>query len=108
LTLVVSLEAIFLSTFIMISQNQETRLTERRNHLDLQINLLTEQENTRMLVMLSAIAKKLGVKEGDSKEAAALAEATKPENVAQQIDDAIQGASGSHPIEPRRKVKNEK
>ena len=44
LTLVVSLEAIFLSAFILISQNHETRLTERRNHLDLQINLLTEQE----------------------------------------------------------------
>lgn len=49
LTFVVSLEAIFLSTFILISQNHETRLTERRNQLDLQINLLTEQENTRML-----------------------------------------------------------
>src|SRR5690348_4514446 len=45
LTLVVSLEAISLSTFILISQNHETRLSERRNQLDLQINLLTEQEN---------------------------------------------------------------
>ena len=43
LTLIVSLEAIFLSTFILISQNHETRLSERRNQLDLQINLLTEQ-----------------------------------------------------------------
>jgi uncharacterized membrane protein len=89
LTLVVSLEAIFLSTFIMISQNQETRLTEKRNHLDLQINLLTEQENTRMLVMLTAIAKKVGVDAGDDKEAAALEESTKPENLAQQIERAI-------------------
>ena len=46
LTLVVSLEAIFLSTFILISQNQETRMTERRNHLDLQINMLAEKEDT--------------------------------------------------------------
>jgi uncharacterized membrane protein len=38
LTLVVSLEAIFLSTFILISQNHDTRISERRNHLDLQIN----------------------------------------------------------------------
>jgi uncharacterized membrane protein len=48
LTLVVSLEAIFLSTFILISQNHDTKISERRNHLDLQINLLSEQENTRM------------------------------------------------------------
>src|SRR5262249_11289607 len=46
LTLVVSLEAIFLSTFILISQNHDARISERRNHLDLQINLLSEQENT--------------------------------------------------------------
>src|SRR5262245_48795767 len=46
LTFVVSLEAIFLSTFILISQNHEEHLARRRNHLDLQINLLSEQENS--------------------------------------------------------------
>jgi uncharacterized membrane protein len=65
LTLIVSLEAIFLSTFILISQNQETRLSERRNQLDLQINLLTEQENTKMLTLLGRIAEKVGVKTDD-------------------------------------------
>jgi uncharacterized membrane protein len=57
---VVSLEAIFLSTFILISQNHDTKISERRNHLDLQINLLSEQENTQMLTMLRAIAEKVG------------------------------------------------
>ena len=61
LTLVVSLEAIFLSVFILISQNNESKLTERWNHLDLQVNMLTEQENTKMLEVLELIAKKLGV-----------------------------------------------
>jgi uncharacterized membrane protein len=61
LTLVVSLEAIFLSAFILISQNQKTRLSERRNQLDLQINLLTEQENTKMLKLLERMAQKIGV-----------------------------------------------
>lgn len=45
-----------LSTFILISQNHETRLSEGRNQLDLQINLLTEQENTKLLRMLERIA----------------------------------------------------
>jgi uncharacterized membrane protein len=54
----VSLEAIFLSTFILISQNHETRLSERRNQLDLQVNLLSEQENTKMLTIIERIAKK--------------------------------------------------
>jgi uncharacterized membrane protein len=62
LTFMVSLEAIFLSTFILISQNHETRLSELRNNLDLQINLLTEQENTKMLRMLERIAEKVGAK----------------------------------------------
>src|SRR5207248_9379933 len=61
LTLVVSLEAIFLSTFILISQNRQARLGDRRNHLDLQINLLSEQENTKMLSLLEQIAGRVGV-----------------------------------------------
>jgi uncharacterized membrane protein len=60
LTLVVSLEAIFLASFILISQNYELRISDRRNQLDLQINLLTEQENTKMIQMLERIAKKVG------------------------------------------------
>lgn len=66
LTLVVSLEAIFLSTFILISQNQETRLTEHRNHLDLQINMLAEKENTKMLQLLQRVAVKVGIPDDDS------------------------------------------
>src|SRR5258705_1551698 len=61
LTLVVSLEAIFLSTFILISQNRQKALDERRAQLDLQVNLLSEQENTKMLELLERIGKKLGV-----------------------------------------------
>ena len=85
LTLMVSLEAIFLSTFILISQNEETRLTERRNALDLQINLLTEQENTKMLRMLGKIAEKLGVTDDDPT-GAVLEQATRPDKLAEQID----------------------
>lgn len=93
LTLVVSLEAIFLSTFILISQNQETRLAERRNHLDLQINLLAEQENTRMLKMLTAIAGALGVKVEHDPDAKVLEEPTRPESLVQQIDEAAHAAA---------------
>ncbi|MBK8465713.1 MAG: DUF1003 domain-containing protein [Chloracidobacterium sp.] len=84
LTLVVSLEAIFLSTFILISQNHETKLTERRNHLDLQINMLAEQENTKTLELLQAIAEKVGVS-FDDKAMKALLEPMKPERMIEQI-----------------------
>jgi uncharacterized membrane protein len=86
LTLLVSLEAIFLSTFILISQNEETRLAERRNALDLQINLLTEQENTKMLRTLDAIAKKLDITLDDDPTVAVLEQATHPDKLAEQID----------------------
>lgn len=86
LTLVVSLEAIFLSGFILISQNQASRISERRNQLDLQINLLTEQENTRMLVLLDAVAAKLGVEIDAEPSTEVLEQATRPEHLVEQIE----------------------
>lgn len=99
LTLVVSLEAIFLSTFILISQNHETKLTERRNHLDLQINLMAEQENTLMLKLLGRIAKKVGVADDDPA-LEMLTEDIHPGKLVEQI----MSATGSDPKETKPKV----
>ncbi len=87
LTLIVSLEAIFLSTFILISQNHETRLTERRNHLDLQINMMAEKENTKLLELAKAIAQKVGVAFDDA-DMQALLEPMDPAKVVEQIMEA--------------------
>ena len=87
LTLVVSLEAIFLSTFILISQNHDTKISERRNHLDLQINLLSEQENTKMLTMLRAIAEKVGADLSQDEQVRAMSEETKPQQLVKQIKE---------------------
>jgi len=86
LTLVVSLEAIFLSTFILISQNLETRISERRSHLDLQLNMLSEQENTKMIAILLAIAEKVGADLSHDPHLAALSEETMPERLVEQIE----------------------
>ena len=96
LTLVVSLEAIFLSTFILISQNHETRLSERRNQLDLQINLLTEQENTKMLRMLERIAEKVGARTDDDPTLQVLDQATHPEKLVEQIEKASPQSSATN------------
>lgn len=61
LTFVVSLEAIFLSIFVLISQNRMTRQADLRSHLDLQVNLLAEQESTSALKMLHLIARHLEI-----------------------------------------------
>jgi uncharacterized membrane protein len=61
LTLIVSLEAIFLAIFVLMSQNRMTRQADKRAHLDLQVDLLAEQELTTMLQMLHAVCAKLQV-----------------------------------------------
>jgi uncharacterized membrane protein len=61
LTTIVSLEAIFLSLFILVSQNRMSRQAERREHLDLQINLLAEQESTATLKLLRRLCEHQGV-----------------------------------------------
>jgi uncharacterized membrane protein len=64
LTTIVSLEAIFLSTFVLVSQNRQAEIAERRTELDLQINLLTEYEVTRILMLVDDMAKRLNVDNG--------------------------------------------
>jgi uncharacterized membrane protein len=61
LMLVVSLEAIFLSAAVLMTQNRMQRQADKRAHLDLQVNLLAEQELTAILRMLTALSQRLGV-----------------------------------------------
>ncbi len=88
LTLVVSLEAIFLSTFILISQNRQQLLADQRNHLDLQINLLAEQENSQMLIMMQAVIDHLHIKDKPAT-SEALQEPTDPERLVEHIHQNI-------------------
>jgi uncharacterized membrane protein len=61
LAMFASVEAIFLSTFVLISQNRQAALAEKRNDLALQVNLLAEHEITRLLRLVDEIAKRLSV-----------------------------------------------
>jgi uncharacterized membrane protein len=91
LTFVVSLEAILLSTFILISQNRQNRLQERRNHLDLQVNLLSEQESTKSLRLLTLIAKKLDIAAADDPDLRLLTKDAAPEVLIEEIERAMEG-----------------
>jgi uncharacterized membrane protein len=86
LTMVVSLEAIFLSTFVLISQNRFSEEAESRANLSLQIGLLTEHEVTRCLQMLDAIQDKIGIENDEDSTLADLEMETKPEDVLAEID----------------------
>jgi uncharacterized membrane protein len=61
LTFIVSLEGVLIATFVLIAQNQMSRQTDRRDHLNLQISLLAEQEMTLMLKMLRHVSERLNV-----------------------------------------------
>jgi len=90
LTLVVSLEAIFLSIFVLMSQNRAARLADRRAHLDLQIDLLAERELTVMLHMLRALcAKEKVVLDDVGTDVDDLLEETDVTEVASNLDDKL-------------------
>jgi uncharacterized membrane protein len=77
------------------------RVTERRNQLDLQINLLAEQENTKILQILERIAKKVGAHLSDEPQVRALEEATRPESLIRQIDEAFGNQPERPPLDAR-------
>ena len=87
LNLALSFQAAYASPIIMMSQNRQARLDERRNRLDLQINLLSEQENTEMLRLLRLLCERAGVPKADYSATAGLEEATNPEALIRQIDE---------------------
>ena len=84
LTMIVSLEAIFLSTFVLISQNRLSEEADRRADLDLHIGLLSEAEMTFALKMLQSIQKKLDI-DTDDPAIEDLLMTTNPEEVLAEI-----------------------
>jgi uncharacterized membrane protein len=61
LTFIVSLEGVLIATFVLIAQNRISRQSDQRDHLNLQVNLLAEQEMTLVLNMLRQISDRLGI-----------------------------------------------
>lgn len=65
LTMVVSLEAIFLSIFILVSQNRSSLVSTMREEVHLRVNLIAEEEITKTLEVLAEIRKHIGIKKSD-------------------------------------------
>ena len=86
LTMIVSLEAIFLSVFVLISQNRMTEEADHRADLDLHIDLLTEYELTKVLRMLAAVHQKLGIENAADADLVDLEMETDPEQVLAEIE----------------------
>ena len=88
--MLVSLAAIFLSAFVLMSQNRMTKQADKRAHLDLQINMLAEEEMTIVLKTLRRICDKLEIDtDEDMEEAHELTEKTDPHELMRGLQEKL-------------------
>jgi uncharacterized membrane protein len=81
-----SVEAIFLSTFVLISQNRMAAAADKRADLDLQISLLTEHELTKLSELVVAIAERLDIRASADSELQEVQQDVAPEAVLDEIE----------------------
>ncbi len=81
-----SVEAIFLSTFVLISQNRMQAAADKRADLDLQISLLAEHEITKLVTLVSALADRMDVRTDVDEELDDITQDVAPEAVLDEIE----------------------
>jgi uncharacterized membrane protein len=86
LAMVASVEAIFLSTFVLITQNRMAAAADKRADLDLQISLLAEHEISKLAVLISAMAKQMGIKTEADAELETIKQDVQPEAILEEIE----------------------
>ncbi len=86
LAMIASVEAIFLSTFVLISQNRMQALADKRADLDLQVSLLAEHEVTHLIQLVREIARRMDIEEARDPALDELAQDIKPETVLSQME----------------------
>jgi uncharacterized membrane protein len=89
LTTIVSLEAIFLTIFVLIAQNRLTKESDKRALLDLQVNLLAERETTMILRMLQEMGRHWGLSGPASKDLRELLQETQVDELAEKLEEAV-------------------
>ena len=91
LATVASVEGIFLTTFVLISQNRDAKLSDRRAELDLQINLLAEHEITKLITLVRRLALHQGL-DVDQADIGELERDVAPEAVARELEQETPAA----------------
>lgn len=87
LGMLVSVESVVLTTFVLIKQNREGDRAKHRSHLDLQVNLLSEKEITKVLQIVQRIADRVGVESPDDADLAELLGETAVGKLAEELKD---------------------
>ncbi len=101
ITMLISLEAIVLSIFVLIAQKRSSRLDEMRSELDLEVNLIAEEELTKLLQLVTKLAEKQGIDLSGDRELAAMVEATNVADIETELHNQIAPAK-AQPDPPSR------
>ena len=88
LTMIVSLEAIFLSTFVLVTQNRQAAAADRRARVDLQVNVIAEREVTRLVQLVAEIHQALGLPDVADQELRGMKVETSVSELVEAIDEA--------------------
>jgi uncharacterized membrane protein len=89
LTLVVSLEAIFLSIFVLMTQSRESRIGELREELTLQVNLRMEEEITKTLHLVAGLYARMNLTLAEDPELRAMLEPLDPKKMEADLAEQI-------------------
>jgi uncharacterized membrane protein len=90
LTMLVSMEGVLVSTFVLMKQNRMSRRADQRDHLNLQIDLLAEKEITKILQLQRLVCDRLGIKEAEwDREVLELSQHTAVDELAQQLEEKL-------------------
>jgi uncharacterized membrane protein len=102
LNLVLAVETVFLSTFVLMSQNRQNHQADRWAHLNLQLSMLSEQEATKMLQLLQQICDRLGLQQvARDRELREMVQTTQVEVLAEELDQAREAQEEPPPQEER-------
>lgn len=96
LTMVVSLEAIFLSLFVLITQNRESAIAELREEVTLAVELNTEAETTKILQLMLGLYSRLGFPIGKDEELWRMLEPLDQARIERELNEQIHGSAKKH------------
>ena len=95
LTMVVSLEAIFLSAFILMAENKQGRLADQRARVDLEVDMIAEREITKLVELVVAIHQHLGIHRPADRELENMQKTTDIEHLAQVAQATAEAQNGN-------------
>jgi uncharacterized membrane protein len=103
LTTIVSLEAIFLAIFVLMTQSRESRIGELREELTLQVNLRIEEEVTKTLHLVAGLYSRLNLQLAEDAELRSMLEPLDPRAIESDLAEQINASMPHFRLRKRRK-----